>query len=62
MAEKKNDVARGRQGYVPKPPQPADIDVVSRDQALITDEWAGEPPQGGRETVGDGETGGGRSE
>lgn len=33
------------QGYIPKPPGKADLDEVSRDQALITDEWAdAEPP------------------
>ena len=33
------------QGYIPKPPSKADLDEVSRDQALITDEWAdAEPP------------------
>ena len=33
------------QGYIPKPPSKEDVDEVSRDQALITDEWAdAEPP------------------
>jgi len=29
---------------IPKPPTPDDLDEVSRDQALITDEWVGEDP------------------
>lgn len=29
---------------VPKPPRREDVDQVSREQALITDEWAGDPP------------------
>lgn len=35
---------------VPKPPSEADLAEVSKDQALITDEWAGPPqdaPKGG---------------
>lgn len=35
-------------GYIPKPPSQADIDQVSQDQALITDEWAdGDEPGAG---------------
>jgi len=30
------------EAYMPKPPNPADVDVVSQDQGLITDEWAGD--------------------
>lgn len=33
-------------GYIPKPPSQADLDQVSQDQALITDEWAGERKPG----------------
>lgn len=29
---------------VPPPPSKADIDAISKDQALITDEWAPNPP------------------
>ena len=29
---------------VPRPPSKADIDQVSEDQAMITDEWAPAPP------------------
>lgn len=29
---------------VPRPPTPEEIDEISRDQALITDEWGGEGP------------------
>jgi hypothetical protein len=42
----------GRESYVPKPPSPEAVEQISRDQALITDEWsgdepgAGEPPRG----------------
>lgn len=27
-------------GYIPKPPNKAELDQLSQDQALITDEWA----------------------
>ena len=33
-----------RPAGVPKPPPEADIAEVSRDQALIADEWGDEPP------------------
>ena len=34
------------EGYIPKPPSKEDVDEVSADQALITDEWAdAEPPE-----------------
>jgi hypothetical protein len=37
----------GREPYVPKPPSPEAVEQISQDQALITDEWAGdEPPRG----------------
>jgi hypothetical protein len=32
------------QVYVPKPPSPEASEEISRQQALITDEWSGEPP------------------
>jgi hypothetical protein len=34
----------GREPYVPKPPSPEAVDEISRDQALITDEWSGDEP------------------
>ena len=34
------DEDKPKPGYIPKPPSQADIDQVSQDQALITDEWA----------------------
>jgi hypothetical protein len=30
-------------GYIPRPPSPADIERISEQQALITDEWAPAP-------------------
>ncbi|MBO1076659.1 hypothetical protein [Roseomonas marmotae] len=32
-------------GYIPRPPSAKDLDVISEAQALVTDEWAGEPPK-----------------
>lgn len=32
-----------RRTYMPKPPSRADLDQVSREQALISDDWTGEP-------------------
>jgi hypothetical protein len=34
-----------QQVYVPEPPSPKAIEEISRQQALITDEWSGEPPK-----------------
>ena len=34
-----------RPGYIPKPPSRAELEQVSRDQALITDEWTGDEPK-----------------
>ncbi len=34
-----------RPAGVPKPPPEADLAEVSRDQALIADEWGDEPPK-----------------
>lgn len=31
-------------GYIPKPPSTEDLNKVSEAQAMITDEWTGEPP------------------
>ena len=36
----KPDETEPKVGYIPKPPSQADLDQVSQDQALITDEWA----------------------
>ena len=32
------------QVYIPKPPSPEEQKEISRQQALITDEWSGEEP------------------
>lgn len=32
------------EGYIPKPPSAQELDKLSEAQALITDEWTGEPP------------------
>ena len=46
---RKPDETEPKVGYIPKPPSQADLDQVSQDQALITDEWAdgGEPDAAG---------------
>jgi len=43
MGEKDTDRDEGkpRQGYIPHPPSKADIDRVSGQQGMITDEWTG---------------------
>lgn len=45
------DRAPDRKPYIPSPPKPEDVDQVSRDQALIADEWAPNlpPPSPGAE-------------
>jgi hypothetical protein len=43
MAEDKNDDAPPRQTYMPKPPSKEEVDQVSREQGMISDEWTGEP-------------------
>lgn len=42
-----------RQEYIPKPPSPEAVQEISRQQALITDEWAGEkePEEAGRSSA-----------
>jgi hypothetical protein len=37
-----------KQGYIPRPPSQADVDLVSGQQGMIEDEWGGEPapPEG----------------
>ena len=46
-----DDAAAGapppRDTYIPKPPSKEEVDQVSREQGMISDEWAGEPPAGG---------------
>jgi hypothetical protein len=37
------DDAPPKQGYIPRPPSQADVDLVSSQQGLIEDEWTGEP-------------------
>ena len=32
-----------RDTYMPKPPSKEEVDQVSREQAMISDEWTGEP-------------------
>ena len=46
-AEKSEDRDRppGREPYVPKPPSREDLERISQEQALITDEWTGEGPE-----------------
>ena len=38
-----------RQTYMTKPPTKEEVDQGSREQAMISDEWTGEPPAGGAE-------------
>ena len=49
MAGEKNDDAMPedqppRQTYMPKPPSKEEVEQVSREQAMVTDDWTGEPP------------------
>lgn len=37
-----------REPYIPKPPTRKDVERISREQALITDEWTGEAPDAAR--------------
>lgn len=58
-----DDNQAGRDPGVPRPPSREDLDRISADQALITDEWADEGPQAegggaGREPGGDPAEGG----
>ena len=39
------DQPPAREPPVPKPPSPEDLEQISREQALITDEWTGEGPE-----------------
>ena len=43
-AEPEEPTAEEQQVYIPKPPSPEARKEISRQQALITDEWAGEEP------------------
>ena len=36
-----------RDTYIPKPPSKEEVDQVSREQGMISDEWTGEPPASG---------------
>lgn len=47
MQDKEGEAPSGaeRKPYIPKPPSRADLDQVSQEQGLITDEWA-EPGSG----------------
>lgn len=44
MAAQSDDTSgQGHQPRIPAPPSKADVDQISRDQALIADEWAPTP-------------------
>lgn len=47
MQDKEKEAPSGaeRRPYIPKPPSQADLDQVSQEQALITDEWAEPAPE-----------------
>jgi hypothetical protein len=48
MAGGKDDKGEApRDTYIPKPPSKEEVDQVSREQGMISDEWTGEPPAGG---------------
>jgi hypothetical protein len=40
----KPEQEKGSRPHISPPPAKEDVDQVSRDQALITDEWAPAPP------------------
>jgi hypothetical protein len=44
MADGKDDNEAPRDTYIPKPPSKEEVDQVSREQGMISDEWTGEPP------------------
>ena len=44
MADGKDDNEAPRDTYIPKPPSKEEVDRVSREQGMISDEWTGEPP------------------
>ena len=37
------DASEASEARIPRPPSPAELDRLSEAQALITDEWTGEP-------------------
>ena len=47
--DKKDDATRPeppqspRQTYMPKPPSKEEVEQVSREQAMVADDWTGEP-------------------
>jgi hypothetical protein len=44
MADGKDDNGGApRDTYIPKPPSKEEVDQVSREQGMISDEWTGEP-------------------
>ena len=45
--EKTGGEAAPRQTYMPKPPSKEEVDQVSREQAMVTDDWTGEPAASG---------------
>jgi len=66
--DKKDDATRPeppqspRQTYMPKPPSQEEVEQVSREQAMVADDWTGEPSasEGGK-TAGDAGSGKGAS-
>ncbi|MFC0407338.1 hypothetical protein [Roseomonas elaeocarpi] len=43
-----HDAGDAPEGYIPRPPSPEAIRAVSEAQGDITDEWSGEPAEGGQ--------------
>ena len=41
------DQPPAREPVIPKPPSREDLEEISREQALITDDWTGEGPEQG---------------
>ena len=39
------DQPPAREPYIPKPPSREDLEEISREQAMITDDWTGEGPE-----------------
>jgi len=48
------DERPAREPDVPKPPSREDLEEISREQALITDDWTGEGPEQGSRPSGPG--------
>ena len=57
MADGRDDgkaAGEPRQGYIPRPPSKEDVDRVSGQQGLITDDWTGGPTPAGDAPKGEG--------